>query len=199
MAALCSACLLAGCTPPEERRDSVALKVPPGYMPVLEIERGAGLYKFGPFVGYYFRPEKAGSFEVLRFVCFNENDFYTLDKPANALLFEGEAVLTELPESEKARPSGEARIQPVFTDDLPEKWLASRPEPQDEFRHFHSCYNDKGAVRLGYWLRHRAKGRFLYDMGGRVGPESPLYHRVEEGIDRDFALIVEFDEGPAGR
>jgi hypothetical protein len=33
----------------------------------------------------------------------------------------------------------------------------------------------------GYWLRHTAKARFTYDMGGRVSPDSPLHHRVAPG------------------
>jgi hypothetical protein len=33
-------------------------------------------------------------------------------------------------------------------------------------------------------------------MGGRVGKDSPLYHRVSSGPDRDFARIIEFDRGP---
>ena len=51
-------------------------------------------------------------------------------------------------------------------------------------------------VLTGYWLRHVAVSEFTYDMGGRVGKESPLYHRVRKGPDRDFAGIVEFDRGP---
>lgn len=37
---------------------------------------------------------------------------------------------------------------------------------------------------------------FTYDMGGRVGPEGPLYHQVIPGIDREFTLLIEFDWGP---
>ena len=48
----------------------------------------------------------------------------------------------------------------------------------------------------GYWIRHVAVSDFTYDMGGRVGKESPLYHRVRKGPDRDFARIIEFDRGP---
>jgi hypothetical protein len=33
----------------------------------------------------------------------------------------------------------------------------------------------------GYWLRHTAKARFTYDMGGRVSPDSPLHHRLAPG------------------
>ncbi|MGA9534804.1 MAG: hypothetical protein WBR24_02745 [Desulfobacterales bacterium] len=41
---------------------------------------------FGPFVGYYFRPENPGDLSRLRFVCFNENRFYSLDMPNGAKL-----------------------------------------------------------------------------------------------------------------
>lgn len=41
-----------------------------------------------------------------------------------------------------------------------------------------------------------AVDEFTYDMGGRVGPDSPLYHEVTPGTDRDFAKIMEFDYGP---
>jgi hypothetical protein len=33
-------------------------------------------------------------------------------------------------------------------------------------------------------------------MGGRVGADSPLYHAVRPGIDKQFATIMEFDAGP---
>jgi hypothetical protein len=62
--------------------------------------------------------------------------------------------------------------------------------------HFHSCYNGIGPVLIGYWLRHTAAADFTYDMGGRVAENSPLYHRVQKGVDRDFAKIIEFDKGP---
>lgn len=187
--------LLGGCSAePEEQ--AVLLAIPRGYMPVLEIEQGGSLYTFGPFVGYYFRPESSDSFQRLRFVCFNERQFYTRDLAANVLLFEGDAVLTRLPRSDTPIPATPNRIQPVFEKEIPPAWVASRPEPQEEFVHFHSCYNQGGAVLLGYWLRHSAKHKFTYDMGNRVGPDSPLYHEVTPGVDRDFAFIVEFDQGP---
>jgi hypothetical protein len=37
---------------------------------------------------------------------------------------------------------------------------------------------------------------FTYDMGGRVGPDSVLYHKVMPGSDKAFARIIEFDRGP---
>jgi hypothetical protein len=52
-------------------------------------------------------------------------------------------------------------------------------------------------VLTGYWIRHVAVSEFTYDMGGRVGKKSPLYHRVRKGPDREFARIIEFDRGPA--
>ena len=62
--------------------------------------------------------------------------------------------------------------------------------------HFHSCYNSQGPVLTGYWLRHEARAEFTYDMGGRVGPDSPLYHKVNSGVDKAFGRIIEFDRGP---
>jgi hypothetical protein len=49
----------------------------------------------------------------------------------------------------------------------------------------------------GYWLIHEATASFTYDMGGRVTPESPLFHETSPGVDTAFAHIVEFDQGPA--
>jgi hypothetical protein len=146
-------------------------------------------------VGYYFRPEEPSNLTRLRFVCFNERSFYTLDLPANAKLFEGEAVLVDLPEADFPIPRGE-RIEPVFFGEAPAAWLDTRPEPQAEFVHFHSCHDGTGAVRTGYWLRHVGVSEFTYDMGGRVDEGSPLHHRVRPGPDKDFARIVEFDRGP---
>lgn len=166
----------------------------PLHVPVLEVQDGERVYRFGPFVGYYFRPQAPGDLSRLEFVCFNQRRFYTRDLPENALLYEGQAVLTRLPGG--ALAAGEGRIQPVFFEDAPVAWLDSRPEPRDEFLHFHSCYDAQGPVLVGYWLRHVAAGDFTYDMGGRVGPESPLFHRVKRGVDRAFARIVEFDRGP---
>jgi hypothetical protein len=172
------------------------LEVPDGYVATLQIPRDGRLYRFGPFVGYYFRPHQVGDLSRLEFICFNEDGFYASDMPVNARLFVGEAVLTRLPEQPDAIPTSGGRIRPVFFDAAPQTWLESRPKPHDEFLHFHSAYDAAGAVPLGYWLRHEGAGRFTYDMGGRVGPDSPLHHRVEPGIDRRFARIVEFDFGP---
>jgi hypothetical protein len=71
-----------------------------------------------------------------------------------------------------------------------------RHRPQDEYRHFHSCYDGQGPVLAGLWIRHKGNASFTYVMGGRVGPDSPLYHEVRPGIDRQFAKIMEFDAGP---
>ena len=136
------------------------------------------------------------SFEKIDFVVFNEKGFYTRSLPVNAVLFEGDAVLKTLPPAGRPLPSSGRRIEPVFFDDAPEQWKRTRPSPEDEYLHFHSCYDARGAVSTGYWLRHRAVADFTYDMGGRVGKESPLYHRVSKGVDRRFARIVEFDSGP---
>jgi len=59
-----------------------------------------------------------------------------------------------------------------------------------------SCYDATGPVRAGCWFRHEARASFTYDMGGRVGPGSPLYHEVTPEPDREFARIIEFDRGP---
>lgn len=184
----------AGCGPGEQ---AVPLEVPRGYLASLRLEAEGRLLGFGPFVGYYFRPEEPADLTRLRFVCFNERQFYTRDLPANALLFEGEARLATLPELGMPLPRGEERIQPVLPGEIPPGWLATRPAPQAEFVHFHSAYDGTGPVRTGYWLRHRAVAAFAYDMGGRVGPGSVLYHRVEPGVDLGFPPLVEFDRGPA--
>jgi hypothetical protein len=150
---------------------------------------------FGPFVGYYFRPENPDDLSRLRFACFNENQFYSSDMADGAKLYEGTAVRKTLPEADADIPAGD-RINPVFFDNAPAAWRENRPDPKDLFLHFHSCYNGAGPVRTGYWIRHVAVTDFTYDMGGRVGKESPLYHRVKKGPDRDFARIIEFDKGP---
>lgn len=172
------------------------LIIPRGYVATLEVEVDGQRYGFGPFVGYYFRPLDPADLSRLAFLCFNERRFYTLDLPENSLLFEGEALLARLPDGDFPLPDGHARIQPMLFDQAPAAWLATRPEPQDEYVHFHSLYSAVGPVRLGYWLRHRAVTSFLYDMGGRVGSDGPLYHQVAPGIDRAFAHLIEFDQGP---
>lgn len=171
------------------------ISVPHGYMARLEQVHDGGMIGFGPFVGYYFRPEDPRDLSLLKFVCFNENRFYSSDMPDGAKLYEGTAVLTTLPLTDSVIPA-RARINPVFFHEAPEDWLNTRPEPGDEFVHFHSCYNAAGSVLTGYWIRHVAVSEFTYDMGGRVDKKSPLYHRVRRGPDRDFARIVEFDRGP---
>lgn len=177
----------------------VPLEVPRGFAPRLEVPFEGHLYGFGPFVGYYFSPQDPEDLTRLRFVCFNERGFYASDAPVNALLYEGEAVLARLPETGFApRASGE-RIEPVFFPEAPPAWLATRPEPRRAFLHFHSAHDATGATLVGYWLRHVAVRAFTYDMGRRVGPEGPLYHRVSPGPDLAFPAVVEFDRGPGGK
>lgn len=170
-------------------------EVPRGYISEVRVEDGDRLLNFGPFVGYYFKPDTPGDFTRLEFVCFNERSFYTRDLPENAKLYEGTAVLTHLPSADFEMPES-SRINPVYFSKAPARWLETRPEPKDVFVHFHSCYDAQGAVLAGYWIKHDAVAEFTYDMGGRVGPDSPLYHKVTPGTDRDFARIIEFDYGP---
>jgi hypothetical protein len=153
------------------------------------------LVGFGPFVGYYFKPETMDDFNRIHFICFNERSFYTRDLPPNTKLFEGEGLLTRLENVKYEIPVAD-RINPVFFYEAPPSWLKTRPEPQDEYIHFHSCYDSQGPVLEGYWLRHAGVAEFTYDMGGLVGPNSPLYHKVKPGIDKEFARIIEFDRGP---
>lgn len=175
--------------------DSAAPRIPRGYLKALEFVHNERLLRFGPFVGYYFRPEIPGDFRRLHLLCYNEGRFYASDAPDGALLFEGTAVLTDLPPLPVSLPQSEERIQPVFFQDAPPPWIASRPEPQDVYRHFHSCSDATGAVLTGYWLRHTPVRDFTYDMGGRVGPASPLYHQVRMGDETGFPQIMEFDRG----
>ena len=170
------------------------LTVPRGYLASLNVNSGGRQLQFGPFVGYYFRPVDPKRLEELRFVCFNEGRFYASDAGVNAKLFEGTAVFAELPEAGVEIPQG-GRITPMFFQYAPEDWLATRPDPTNVYVHFHSCYDGMGAVPAGYWFRHVAVTNFTYDMGGRVGPKSPLYHRVRPGVDTSFARIIEFDRG----
>jgi hypothetical protein len=173
----------------------VVVVVPHGYMARLEQVHDARMIGFGPFVGYYFRPEDPGDLSRLRFVCFNEDRFYSSDMPNGAKLYQGTAVRATLPRADVVIPAHD-RINPVFFEEAPETWRETRPAPQGEFVHFHSCYDAAGPVRTGYWLQHVAVADFTYDMGGRVEEKSPLYHRVRKGPDRAFARIVEFDRGP---
>lgn len=185
-----------GCRPQEPPRPPLPLVVPHGFTSTLHFVREGHLYRFGPFVGYYFRPTVRGDFGRVEFVCFNEQGFYASDMPTDAKLFTGEGVLAELEPIEGAVPQGDGRIQPVFFDDAPPAWLNARPEPRHEFLHFHSTYDAAGAALVGYWLSHRAVDEFTYDMGGRVDETSPLWHRTRPGPDREFPRIVEFDSGP---
>ena len=193
------AAVMSGCRSGQEADgsdgSSGVVVVPHGYMARLEQVHDGRMIGFGPFVGYYFRPEDPGDLSRLRFVCFNENRFYSSDMPDGAKLYEGTAVRATLPRADVATPTQE-RINPVYFQEAPEAWRNTRPDSQDEFVHFHSCYNGAGPVHTGYWIRHVAVSDFTYDMGGRVGEKSPLYHRVQKGPDRDFARIVEFDRGP---
>jgi hypothetical protein len=183
-----------GCPGPQKDKET-ALQIPRGYVARLDIQLKDRLLGFGPFVGYYFKPENPKDLTRLSFVCYNENSFYTRDLPENTLLFEGDAVFTQLVNTGFRLPS-DGRITPVFFEDAPQKWLTDRPRPRDEYLHFHSCYDKLGPVLAGYWIRHQGKASFTYDMGGRMGPDSPLYHQVHPGIDKQFAKIMEFDAGP---
>lgn len=195
---LCLLLAFAACTDAGSKHEpaSVELDVPRGYQAVLRIERDGQLASFGPFVGYYFRPNAPNDLSRLSFVCFNERGFYSSDMPVNALLFKGEARLTQLPGARPDQPQPIGRITPVAFEEAPATWLAARPAPQDTFIHFHSLHDGRGARMDGYWIAHEAVASFTYDMGGRVSRESILYHKVKPGPDRDFARLVEFDQGP---
>jgi hypothetical protein len=178
-------------------QDTTRVQVPRGYTAVLRISENGRQMHLGPFVGYYFKPRDPGDLKRLDFVCFNERSFYTKDLPQNAMLYEGQAVLTVLPKVIPLPEYKGERICPVFESRIPQAWLVTRPAPQEEFIHFHSCYDASGPVYTGYWLRHQAATSFTYDMGGRVGPESALFHRAVPGPDHNFPQIVEFDFGPS--
>ena len=87
--------------------------VPRGYMARLEQVHDGRMIGFGPFVGYYFRPEDPRDLSRLKFVCFNENRFYSSDMPDGAKLYEGTAVRATLPQADITIPAQE-RINPVF-------------------------------------------------------------------------------------
>jgi hypothetical protein len=189
-----AALLLAGCKsqgPP----DNDGPDIPRGYRSTVQIHVDGRRLSFGPFVGYYFRPDDPHDLGVLRFVCFNERSFYTTSVAPDTLLYEGKAIQKTLPEAGYGIPH-QARINPVFFEDAPAAWRQTRPAPSNAYVHFHSCYSGRGAARTGYWLSHRALTNFVYDMGGRTGLESPLYHVVSKGVDTGFARIIEFDHGP---
>ncbi|MFO7811529.1 MAG: hypothetical protein R6V21_01035 [Pelovirga sp.] len=172
-----------------------AVEAPRGYYAQLEFVHEGQRLTFGPFVGYYFRPEIGDDLTQLRFRCYNERRFYTDQLPDDALLFEGEAVLSSLPQVREL-PRSDARIEPIFFDDAPDEWLQSRPEPQDQFVHFHSAYSASGPSYTGFWLRHQADTSFTYNMGGRVSADSPLYHQATPEAPQHFPHIIEFDAGP---
>lgn len=176
---------------------AIAVETPRGYYAQLEFLHQGQRLTFGPFVGYYFRPEHGDDLTRLKFLSYNERQFYTDQLPADALLFEGEAVLTSLPQV-RALPRSDARMEPIFFADAPSEWLQSRPPPQDQFVHFHSAYNASGPSYTGYWLRHQPAGSFTYNMGGRVDEDSPLYHQATPGSPQRFPHIIEFDAGSAG-
>ena len=190
------AVLIGGCSGREDK-DPAPLQVPRGFVSTLDIEVADHVVRFGPFVGYYFRPTDPQDLSRLAFVCFNEDAFYTQDVPANTLLFSGDARRVTLPKGPLPKPEPGERMKPVFSEDIPAAWLQTRPKPRDEYVHFHSCYDANGAVKYGYWLRHVAETDFTYDMGGRVGRDSPLYHTVTAGVDKAFPRVVEFDKGPS--
>ncbi|PLX88940.1 MAG: hypothetical protein C0619_11870 [Desulfuromonas sp.] len=177
---------------------SVAVETPRGYYSQLEFLSQGQRLSFGPFVGYYFRPENGADLTRLTFRCYNERQFYTDQLPADELLFEGEALLSSLPQV-RALPRSEARIEPVFFAAAPPQWLQVRPAPQEEFVHFHSAYDFSGPSYTGYWLRHQPVRSFIYNMGGRVGEESLLYHQAVLDEPQRFPHIIEFDAGPTGR
>lgn len=170
-------------------------QVPRGYYAQLEVVHAGKQLSFGPFVGYYFKPVQYNDLTQLQFICFNERGFYTDQLPAGTLLFTGKAILATLPDNHP-KPEPRQRINPVFFADAPQEWLATRPEPKDEYVHFHSAYDSKGATLTGYWLRHHPERDFTYNMGGRVAADSPLFHHASPNQQQNFPRIVEFDFGP---
>ena len=124
----------AGCNG-DRPTDRVPLEIPRGYVDRLYIDTPDGMYFFGPFVGYYFKPIAPSDRTRLRFVTFNEGHFYTLDLPDNAKLYHGEARLVHLSQTDHELPR-KNRINPVFFDQAPDQWLNSRPAPQDQFSTF---------------------------------------------------------------
>ena len=180
----------------QEQPNSETLpQVPRGYYAQLEFVHAGKQLSFGPFVGYYFKPLRHDDLTKLQFICFNERKFYTDQLPAGELLFTGKAILTTLPDN-NPRPEPSQRINPVFFADAPQEWLATRPEPQEQYVHFHSTYDNMGATFTGYWLRHQPEKSFTYNMGGRVASDSPLFHQASSDQPQNFPRIVEFDYGP---
>ncbi len=185
--------LLVSCSTSD--RQEAHPEVPRGYYSQLEFVHNGQQLGFGPFVGYYFKPVIFDDMERLHFICYNERQFYSDEIPANERLFEGEAVMTTLSDN-TPMPDAQQRINPVFLKQTPAGWLETRPEPKEKFVHFHSAYNQSGAVYTGYWLQHSATQEFTYNMGGRVDKSSPLYHQAKPGEESNFPGIVEFDYGP---
>jgi len=182
-----------GCSSDREKQ-RVELQIPRGFVSKLQLVDNGQLLHFGPFVGYYFAPLKGqNDLHKLQFLCFNEDSFYSSEMPENSLLFKGEAVFTRFPDVGRSLPS-DNRINPVFFKNAPVEWINTRPS--SVFLHFHSCYDAMGPVHAGYWVKHIAVDDFVYDMGGKVSFDSPLYHKVSKGIDDEFARIIEFDRGP---
>lgn len=171
------------------------LEPPRGYYRQLEFVYHGQRLSFGPFIGYFFKPQDGDNLTRLDVLSYNERQFYTDQLPTDSLLFKGEAVLATL-DRVRAIPPAEQRITPIFFDQAPPQWLQGRPTPQEQFIHFHSAYDHNGAVYTGYWLRHQPVSTFTYNMGGRVGKSSPLYHQAEPGAPQRFPRIIEFDAGP---
>jgi len=69
------ATMLSGCRSDQgiDASSGGVVAVPHGYMARLEQVHDGRMIGFGPFVGYYFRPENPMDLSRLRFVCFNEN------------------------------------------------------------------------------------------------------------------------------
>jgi hypothetical protein len=171
------------------------LETPRGYYRQLEFLYHGQRLSFGPFVGYFFKPQNGDDLSRLDVLSYNERQFYTDQLPADSLLFKGEAILATLAEV-RAIPPAAQRITPIFFEQAPPQWLQERPAPQEAFLHFHSAYDRNGAVYTGYWLRHQPVSSFTYNMGGRVGKDSPLYHQAKPGAPQRFPRIIEFDAGP---
>ena len=91
----------------ESESDSIpdgVVAIPHGYMARLEQVHDGRMIGFGPFVGYYFRPETPRDLSRLSFVCFNEKRFYSSDMPDSAKLYEGTALLVTLPSADIVIP-----------------------------------------------------------------------------------------------
>lgn len=187
-------CLLLSALPATAATES-RLATPRGYYRQLEFIYHGQQLSFGPFVGYFFKPQNGDDLTRLDVLCYNERQFYTDQLPTDSLLFKGEALLATLARV-RAIPPATQRITPIFFDQAPPQWLQSRPAPQEQFLHFHSAYDRNSAVYTGYWLRHQPVSAFTYNMGGRVGKDSPLYHQAEPGAPERFPRIIEFDAGP---